>query len=104
MKGFYVKETCNASLKQFAIGLEDEKGQFDIMLVVNMEKGPIDHIIMQSCLEYINTRYKKYQDFGPMAVSVLAPARRNPSNMWLDTYVRNFRKKKTQSARENLQS
>ena len=103
MMAGYVKEICNASLKQFAISLEDEKGGFDIMLVVNMEKEPIDHITMRYCLEYISMKYLGCLLSGFTAASVQVPARRSLSNTWLDTYVKNFQKKKTQSVQKNLQ-
>ena len=102
MRVGYVKETCNASLKQFAINIEDEKGRFDIMLVANMEKEHIDHITMRSCLEYISMRYLSFLLFGPTEVCVSEPARRSLFNMSQDTFVKSLRKKMTLSARKNL--
>lgn len=102
MKGVYVNETCNASLKQFAITLEALDASYAIMLVVNTEKEPVDPTIMQLSLAYISMKYSLYRRFGGTAVSVLVQSRRNLSSTSRAMYARKFRKKMTRNVQKSF--
>ena len=93
----FVKETYNATLKQFEISLEVENGKSAITLVVSMESGPTDPTIMHSCLEYMNARLNRFRVCGLTVQSFVAPSLLNQFSMLQDMSVRKSRKRKTRN-------
>lgn len=106
MNPIYAKETYKDSSRLYAITLETANGKSVITLVVNMENVPIDPTIMQSSLEFINMRVKKFLDYGLTAELFLVQSLQNQSNTSPDTSAKKCRNKikiKGHPARKSFQ-